>query len=67
VSSPVRFETKYFATVLKNRSGLLQLWHLVEHGEDVGGGALGTLLGARAPRRLSARHLGGLVRMSVGT
>lgn len=41
--------------------GFLELLDLilVEHGEDVGGGALGTLLRARTSGRFSARHLGG--------
>ena len=41
--------------------GLLELLDLVlvEHGEDVGGGALGTLLRARTSGRFAARHLGG--------
>lgn len=41
--------------------GLLELLDLVliEHGEDVGGGTLGTFLRARASGRLAARHPGG--------
>ena len=51
------------AVLVDHVEGLLELLDLVlvEHGEDVGGGALGALLGAPASGRLAARHVGGLV------
>ena len=50
------------AVLVDHVEGLLELLDLVlvEHGEDVGGGALGTFLCARASGRFTARHLGGL-------
>jgi len=47
--------------LINHVEGLLELLDLVlvEHGEDVGSGALGTLLGASPTGSLAARHAGG--------